>query len=102
MIAYKFAPEQVTTVVENIGINVGRTGKLTPVAFLRPVFVGGTTVSRATLHNEDEIRRKDIRIGDTVVIQRAEDVIPEAVEALPKLRSGKQKYVFMRQLYPVC
>ncbi|HEX9503922.1 MAG TPA: NAD-dependent DNA ligase LigA [Patescibacteria group bacterium] len=102
MIAYKFAPEQVTTVVENIGINVGRTGKLTPVAFLRPVFVGGTTVSRATLHNEDEIRRKDIRIGDTVVIQRAGDVIPEVVEVLPKLRSGKEKKFVMPKLCPVC
>ena len=102
MIAFKFAPEQVTTVVENIWVNVGRTGKLTPVAFLRPVFVGGTTVSRATLHNEDEIRRKDIRIGDTVVIQRAGDVIPEVVEVLPKLRTGKEKKFTMPKNCPIC
>ena len=102
MIAFKFPPEQATTVVENIDINVGRTGKLTPVAHLRPVFVGGTTVSRATLHNEDEISRKDIRIGDTVVIQRAGDVIPEVAEVLPKLRSGKEKKFIMPKKCPVC
>ena len=102
MVAFKFPPEQVTTIVENIGVNVGRTGKLTPVAFLRPVFVGGTTVSRATLHNQEEIRRKDIRIGDTVVIQRAGDVIPEVVEALPKLRTGREKKFTMPKVCPVC
>ncbi|OGF00296.1 MAG: hypothetical protein A3I07_01365 [Candidatus Doudnabacteria bacterium RIFCSPLOWO2_02_FULL_42_9] len=102
IVAFKFAPEQVTTVVENININVGRTGKLTPVAFLRPVFVGGTTVSRATLHNEDEIRRLDVRIGDTVVIQRAGDVIPDVVEVLPKLRTGKEKKFNMPKYCPVC
>src|SRR5258708_13948503 len=100
MIAYKFAPEQVTTVVENIGINVGRTGKLTPVAFLRPVFVGGTTVSRATLHNEDEIRPKDIRIGATVVIQKAGDVIPEVVEVLPTPRSCRENSCVTPNLSP--
>ncbi len=102
MVAFKFAPEQATTVVENIWVNVGRTGKLTPVAFLRPVFVGGTTVSRATLHNEDEIRRLDVRIGDTVIIQRAGDVIPDVVEVLPKLRSGKEKKFAMPKVCPVC
>ncbi len=102
MVAFKFPPEQVTTVVENILVNVGRTGKLTPVASLRPVFVGGTTVSRATLHNIDEINRKDIRIGDTVVIQRAGDVIPEVVEVLPKLRTGKEKKFSMPKNCPVC
>jgi DNA ligase (NAD+) len=102
MIAFKFAPQQATTVVENIFVNVGRTGKLTPVAALRPVFVGGTTVSRATLHNEDEIRRLDVRIGDTVVIQRAGDVIPDVVEVLPKLRTGKEKKFTMPKLCPVC
>jgi len=102
MIAYKFAPEQATTVVENISVNVGRTGKLTPVAHLRPVFVGGTTVSRATLHNADEIRRLDVRIGDTVVIQRAGDVIPDVVEVLPKLRTGKEKKFIMPKACPVC
>lgn len=102
MIAFKFAPEQVTTVVENISVNVGRTGKLTPVAHLRPVFVGGTTVSRATLHNEDEIKRLDVRIGDTVVIQRAGDVIPDVVEVLPKMRIGKEKKFSMPKHCPVC
>jgi DNA ligase (NAD+) len=102
MIAYKFAPEQVTTVVENIFVNVGRTGKLTPVAALRPVFVGGTTVSRATLHNEDEIKRLDVKIGDTVVIQRAGDVIPDVVSVLPKLRTGEEKKFVMPKNCPVC
>lgn len=102
MVAFKFAPQQVTTVVENILINVGRTGKLTPVAQLRPVFVGGTTVSRATLHNEDEIERLGVRIGDTVVIQRAGDVIPDVVEVLPKLRTGREKKFAMPKACPVC
>jgi DNA ligase (NAD+) len=102
MVAFKFPPEQVTTVVENIFVNVGRTGKLTPVAMLRPVFVGGTTVSRATLHNIDEINRKDIKIGDTVVIQRAGDVIPEVVQVMPKLRTGKEKKFSMPKNCPVC
>ncbi|MBI3952826.1 MAG: NAD-dependent DNA ligase LigA [Candidatus Doudnabacteria bacterium] len=102
MIAFKFAPEQATTVVEGIMVNVGRSGKLTPVAMLRPVFVGGTTVSRATLHNEDEIRRLDVRIGDTVVIQRAGDVIPDVVQVLPKMRMGKEKKFFMPKACPVC
>lgn len=102
MLAFKFAPEQVTTVVENIFVNVGRTGKLTPVAALRPVFVGGTTVSRATLHNVDEINRLDVRIGDTVVIQRAGDVIPDVVQVLPKLRTGKEKKFAMPKNCPVC
>jgi DNA ligase (NAD+) len=102
MVAFKFPPEQVTTVVEGIIVNVGRTGKLTPVAQLRPVFVGGTTVSRATLHNESEIKRLDVRIGDTVVIQRAGDVIPDVVEVLPKLRTGKEKKFVMPKNCPVC
>jgi DNA ligase (NAD+) len=88
--------------VEDIGVNVGRTGKLTPVAHLRPVFVSGTTVSRATLHNEDEVSRLDVRIGDTVVIQRAGDVIPDVVEVLPKLRTGKEKKFVMPKSCPVC
>lgn len=94
-IAFKFAAEQVTTIVEDIQLQVGRTGVVTPVAHLRPVLVAGSTVSRATLHNEDEIKRLDIRIGDTVILQKAGDVIPDIVKVLTELRTGKQKpYVF--------
>ena len=85
-IAYKFPPEQVETVLEDIVLQVGRTGKLTPVAHLRPVAVAGSTVARATLHNEDFIKEKDIRIGDTVILQKAGDVIPEVVSVIKELR----------------
>lgn len=85
-VAFKFPAEQVTTVVEDIVLQVGRTGVLTPVAHLRPVSVAGSTVSRATLHNEDEIRRLDVRIGDTVILQKAGDVIPDIVRVLTELR----------------
>ena len=87
--AYKFAPEQAETVLENILIQVGRTGVLTPVAVLHPVHLRGSTISRATLHNEDEIRRKDIRIGDTVVIEKAGEVIPAVVRAIPEKRPAQ-------------
>lgn len=101
-IAFKFPPEQATTVVEDIKIQVGRTGALTPVAYLRPVKIAGTTVSRATLHNEDEIKRLGVRIGDTIIIQKAGDVIPEVVEVLPKLRTGKEKKFFLPKKCPIC
>ena len=101
-IAYKFIPEKVTTIVEDIKVQVGRTGALTPVAHLRPVQVAGSTVSRATLHNEDEIKRLDIRIGDTVVIHKAGDVIPEVVEVLKNLRTGKEGKFHMTTRCPIC
>ena len=101
-IAYKFPAQQVTTVVEKIDIQVGRTGALTPVAHLRPVRVAGSLVSRATLHNEDEINRLDVRIGDTVVIQKAGDVIPEVVSVLKNLRTGKEQQFKMPKTCPIC
>ena len=101
-VAWKFPPVQKTTVVENIEVQVGRTGALTPVAHLKPVSVGGVTVSRATLHNEDEVRRKDVRIGDTVIVQRAGDVIPEVVKVITEKRTGKEKEFKMPDRCPVC
>jgi DNA ligase (NAD+) len=101
-IAYKFQAIQETTVLEGIEIQVGRTGVLTPVAHLRPVNVGGVTVSRATLHNEDEIEKKDIQLGDTVLVQRAGDVIPEVVKVILSKRSGAEKKFHMPQACPVC
>ena len=101
-IAYKFPAEKATTVVEDIKVQVGRTGALTPVAHLRPVRVAGSTVSRATLHNEDEIKRLDVRIGDTVVIQKAGDVIPEVLESIKELRTGKEKEFVMPSKCPIC
>ncbi|MBL8158099.1 NAD-dependent DNA ligase LigA [bacterium] len=101
-IAYKFPAEQVTTIVEDIVLQVGRTGVLTPVAHLKPVSVAGTTVSRATLHNEDEIKRLDVRIGDTVILQKAGDVIPDIVKVLPELRTGKEKVFTWPTIVEAC
>lgn len=102
MIAYKFAPEEATTIVEDIIVQVGRTGTLTPIAVLKPVLIAGSTVSRATLHNEDEIRKKDVRIGDTVIIHKAGDVIPEVEKPLKELRTGKEKEFHFPKTCPIC
>jgi DNA ligase (NAD+) len=101
-IAYKFQAVRETTLLENIEVQVGRTGVLTPVAHLRPVSVGGVMVTRATLHNEDEIAKKDIRIGDTVLVQRAGDVIPEVVKVIASKRTGAEKRFAMPSSCPVC
>ena len=100
--AYKFPAEQVTTKLEAIEVYVGRTGAMTPVAHVTPVFVGGTTVRNATLHNIDEIRRKDLRVGDTIVLQRAGDVIPEVVSAVTDARDGSEAEWEMPTTCPVC
>jgi len=101
-IAYKFPPEQAETVVEDIIVGVGRTGALTPAAILAPVFLAGSTISRATLHNEDNVRAKDIRIGDHVLIQKAGDVIPEVVRSLPERRDGGERVFVMPDQCPSC
>ena len=101
-IAYKFPAEQVETVLHRISISVGRTGALTPVAELEPVYVGGVTVSRATLHNEDEIARKDIRAGDTVVVQRAGDVIPQVVRVIEEKRPAESEPFLPPSACPEC
>lgn len=102
MIAYKFAPEEATTVVEDIILQVGRTGTLTPVAVLTPVLVAGSTVSRATLHNADEIQKKDIRVGDTVIIHKAGDVIPEIEKVILELRPQKTSSFIFPKTCPKC
>ena len=101
-IAFKFPAEQVTTIVEDIVLQVGRTGVITPVAHLSPVAVAGTVVSRATLHNEDEIHRLDVRIGDTVILQKAGDVIPDIVQVMKELRTGKEKSYVWPSHVPEC
>lgn len=101
-IAYKFPPEEQTTVLRSIEVNVGRTGAVTPYAVLDPVFVGGATVTNATLHNADEVARKDVRIGDTVVVRRAGDVIPEVIGPVPSLRTGNEKVWRMPKKCPFC
>lgn len=101
-IAFKFPAEQVTTVIQDITLQVGRTGVLTPVAHMQPVRVAGTTVARATLHNEDFITEKDLRIGDTVILQKAGDIIPEIVAVLPEFRTGKEKKWRFPTHTPLC
>ncbi len=101
-IAFKFPAKEVTTVIEDIVVQVGRTGALTPVAHLKPVHLGGILITRATLHNADEIKRLGVKIGDTVIIQRAGDVIPDVVKVIKKLRTGKEKKFRMPKKCPVC
>jgi DNA ligase (NAD+) len=101
-IAHKFPAEEATTIVEDITVQVGRTGAITPVARLKPVFVGGVTVTNATLHNEDELRRKDIKIGDTVIVRRAGDVIPEVVSVVIEKRTANVREFIMPTACPEC
>ena len=101
-IAYKFPAQQTTTKVRNIIVQVGRTGALTPVAVLDPVRISGSVVQRATLHNEDEIKRKDVRIGDIVLVQKAGEVIPEVVKVIKEKRTGKEMEFVMPSQCPVC
>ncbi len=101
-VAYKFPPEEQTTRLLGIEVNVGRTGAVTPYAVLEPVFVGGATVTNATLHNQDEVARKDVRIGDVVVVRRAGDVIPEVVAPVASLRDGSEKRWRMPRKCPFC
>jgi DNA ligase (NAD+) len=101
-IAFKFPLKQATTILKDVRFQVGRTGAVTPVAILEPVEVGGVTITRATLHNEDMIKKLGVKIGDTVVVGRAGDVIPEVVQALPELRTGKEKEIQFPRQCPVC
>ena len=99
--AYKFSPREATTIVESIKVQVGRTGALTPVAVMRPVNVGGVTITHASLHNANEIERLGLKIGDTVIVSRAGDVIPQVTKVLPELRTGKEKAFYMPTRCPV-
>jgi DNA ligase (NAD+) len=101
-IALKFAAQQGTTTIEEVYVQVGRTGALTPVARMAPVQLAGTTVTHATLHNFDEIKRLDVRVGDTVVVEKAGDIIPKVVRALTKMRTGKEKKVRQPKKCPIC
>lgn len=101
-IAFKFAQSQATTIIEDIKIQVGRTGAMTPVAVLKPVQISGITITRATLHNEDEIKRLGVKIGDTVIVGRAGDVIPDIIKVLPELRNGSEKEFKMPKSCPSC
>lgn len=101
-VAYKFPAEEAVTVLENVEFQIGRTGAVTPVARLRPVFVGGANVSNATLHNMDEVQRKDVRIGDTVIVRRAGDVIPEVKEVVLAQRPADARIVVLPPSCPVC
>lgn len=102
MIAYKFPSEQTTTIIREVRWQVGRTGAITPVAVMDPVFIAGTTVQHATLHNMDEIGRLEIKIGDTIILEKAGDVIPKVVAALPRLRTGKEKTIHEPIKCPIC
>lgn len=101
-VAHKYPAQEELTELLDIEVQVGRTGAITPVARLAPVFVGGVTVTNATLHNEDELRRKDLKIGDTVIVRRAGDVIPEVVASIPERRTGAEREFVMPALCPVC
>lgn len=101
-IAFKFPGRQATTIIEDIKVQIGRTGALTPVAYLKPVQVGGVMISRATLHNEDEIKRLGVKIKDTVIVARAGDVIPDIIKVLTDLRTGREKEFKMPERCPVC
>ncbi|MCM8771516.1 MAG: NAD-dependent DNA ligase LigA [Candidatus Omnitrophica bacterium] len=101
-VAYKFPAEQVTTIVKDVIVQVGRTGTLTPVAILEPVFVSGTTVSRATLHNFDEIQRLGLKIGDRVFVEKSGEIIPKVVKVIPEVRTGNEKDVPIPEVCPVC
>jgi len=101
-IAWKFPAEQGTTIIRDIQVSVGRTGALTPIAIMDPVALAGTTVTRASLHNQDEIDRLDLRIGDTVIVEKAGDIIPKVIQVLPKLRTGKERVFKIPSRCPIC